>query len=273
MHGGRYSSPMLNHLLTFAIFLVIGIEIREGLSHVKAAILPTLAALGGMVAPAIIFLAISPEKSAWAVVMPTDVALAIGALSLLGSRVNPAVKLFLMTLAVADDFFSLLAMAIFYRNDLDISSAAYTIGAAVIGAVMPMRALALKFLAPLVTFIVVPIYICINLLSHINFESMGTSISISVVTARVMGKVLGITLTCFLLVKYSKLALPNELDLKEVAGIGLLSGMGATVSLVIAEIAVHNDDALQDVRSGLILAALISGLLGTLWLKRFPASL
>ena len=102
---------------------------------------------------------------------------------------------------------------------------------------------------------------------------MGSSISISVVTARVIGKVLGITLTCFLLVKFTRLDLPSQLDLKEVAGIGLLSGMGATVSLVIADIAVQKDAALQDVRSGLILAALISGLLGTLWLKRFPASL
>ena len=77
---------MLNHILTFAIFLVIGIEIRDGLSHAKAAILPTLAALGGMLFPALIFLAISQDRSAWAVVMPTDVALAIGALSLLGGR-------------------------------------------------------------------------------------------------------------------------------------------------------------------------------------------
>ena len=130
---------MLNHLLTFAIFLIIGIEIRDGLTHAKAAILPSLAALGGMVFPALIFLLIAQEKSAWAVVMPTDVALAIGALSLLGSRVNPAVKLFLMTLAVADDFFSLIAIGIFYRNDLDISSAFYTIGAALIGlAIYPL---------------------------------------------------------------------------------------------------------------------------------------
>ena len=73
---------MLSHLLTFAIFLVIGIEIRDGLSHAKAAVLPSLAAVGGMVFPAAIFLAIGINTQAWAVVMPTDVALAIGALSL-----------------------------------------------------------------------------------------------------------------------------------------------------------------------------------------------
>ena len=139
MYGGRYSFPVLNHVLTSAIFLLIGIEIREGLSHLRAAILPTVSALGGMIAPALIFIALSSHNQPWAVVMPTDVALALGALSLLGSKVNPSVRLFLMTLAVADDFFSLLVMAIFFRHDLDITSAVYTLGAALLGALLPIR--------------------------------------------------------------------------------------------------------------------------------------
>ena len=264
---------MLNHLLTFAIFFLIGIEIRDGLAHAKAAILPTIAALGGMAFPALIYILTAPEKSAWAVVMPTDVALAIGALSLLGSRVNPTVKLFLMTLAVADDFFSLVVIGIFFRSDLDISSAFYTIGAALIGALLPYRMIILKFLAPVVTFIVIPIYIWINLFSVINFSAFGSATSISIIVARVLGKVLGITLTTALLIRWSQLRLPTNLNIKEVAGIGLLSGMGMTVSLVIAEITITSESILSEIRSGLLLAALISGVLGVLWLKRFPASL
>jgi NhaA family Na+:H+ antiporter len=264
---------MLSHLLTFAIFLVIGIEIRDGLSHAKAAVLPSLAAIGGMVFPAAIFLAMGTNAHAWAVVMPTDVVLAIGALSLLGSKVNPAVRLYLLTLAVADDFFSLVIIGIFFRNDLEISSAFYTLGAAAIGALLPYRAHLLKVLAPAVTFAVIPIYIVINLFLKIDFTTFGSSTSISIVVARVVGKVLGITLITWLLVKATSLSLPNELDIKEVAGIGLLSGMGMTVSLVIAEITIKSDLVLSEIRSGLFLAAIISGALGVLWLKRFPASL
>jgi NhaA family Na+:H+ antiporter len=264
---------VLNHLLTFAIFFIIGVEIREGLSHFKAAILPAIAALGGMAFPAVIFLAIAKEKAAWAVVMPTDVALAIGALALLGSRVNPAVKLFLMTLAVADDFFSLMVIGIFYRSDLDISSAFYTIGAALIGALLPLRNISLKYLAPLVTYLVIPSYIWINLFSVMDLSTFASRSSLSIIVARVIGKAIGITLTTALLVRWSKLKLPENLDLKEVAGVGLLSGMGMTVSLVIADITIHDATALSEIRSGLFLAALISGLLGVLWLRRFPASL
>ncbi len=264
---------MLNHFLTFAIFLIIGIEIRDGLAHAKAAILPSLAALGGMVFPALIFLLIAQEKSAWAVVMPTDVALAIGALSLLGSRVNPAVKLFLMTLAVADDLFSLIAIGIFYRSDLDISSAFYTIGAALIGSLLPYRTTILKYLAPLMTFAIIPIYIWINLFSVIDLSTFGSKTSLAIVLARVIGKVLGITLVTALLVRVTQLRLPAQLDIKEVAGIGLLSGMGMTVSLVIADITVTDPTIHSEIRSGLFLAALISALLGVLWLRRFPASL
>jgi NhaA family Na+:H+ antiporter len=67
--------------------------------------------------------------------------------------------------------------------------------------------------------------------------------------------------------------LPTQLDLKEIVGIGFLAGMGLTVSLVIAKITLHTPSDLGQVRIGLFIAAIISGLLGVGWLKRFPASL
>jgi NhaA family Na+:H+ antiporter len=264
---------VLNHLLTFAIFLVIGIEIRDGLSHVRAALLPTIAALGGMVFPALIYLVLGSEHNAWAVVMPTDVALAIGALSILGSRVNPAVRLFLMTLAVADDFFSLVVIGIFFRSDLDFSSAFYTIGAAVIGSLLPRRELILRFIAPVVTFAVIPIYIWVNLFANFELSTLDSSTSMAIAASRIVGKVLGITAATWIAIQLTSLKLPTNLDIKEVAGIGLLSGMGMTVSLVIAEITIKSEGTLSEIRSGLFLAAILSGILGVLWLKRFPASL
>jgi NhaA family Na+:H+ antiporter len=69
------------------------------------------------------------------------------------------------------------------------------------------------------------------------------------------------------------LQLPPALNLSEVVGVGFLAGMGLTVSIVIAEITLHTESELAQVRMGLFFAAILSGLLGVLWLKRFPASL
>lgn len=264
---------MLSEVLTFIFFILIGLEIREGLNKPKDAILPALAALGGMLLPALIFIALIPGSSAWAVAMPTDVALAIGALSILGKRVNPAVRLFLLTLAVADDFFSLLVIGIFFRDDLHLASAIYTLGAAAIGFLLPFRHRLISLLSPIATFLIIPIYIFINLLSKLDFSVATEKISIAVVLARVIGKVLGITLFTFLFTRFTKLKLPQALDLKEIVGVGFLAGMGLTVSIVIAEITLKTESELAQVRMGLFFAAILSGLLGVLWLKRFPASL
>ena len=264
---------MLSEVLTFIFFILIGLEIREGLNKPKDAILPALAALGGMLLPALIFIALIPGSSAWAVAMPTDVALAIGALSILGKRINPAVRLFLLTLAVADDFFSLLVIGIFFRDDLHLASAIYTLGAAAIGFLLPFRHRLIALLSPIATFLIIPIYIFINLLSKLDFSVVTEKISIAVVLARVIGKVLGITLFTFLFTRFTKLKLPQALDLKEIVGVGFLAGMGLTVSIVIAEITLKTESELAQVRMGLFFAAILSGLLGVLWLKRFPASL
>ena len=264
---------MLSEVLTFIFFILIGLEIREGLNKPKDAILPALAALGGMLLPALIFIALIPGSSAWAVAMPTDVALAIGALSILGKRINPAVRLFLLTLAVADDFFSLLVIGIFFRDDLHLASAIYTLGAAAIGFLLPFRHRLIALLSPIATFLIIPIYIFINLLSKLDFSVATERISIAVVLARVIGKVLGITLFTFLFTRFTKLKLPQALDLKEIVGVGFLAGMGLTVSIVIAEITLETESELAQVRMGLFFAAILSGLLGVLWLKRFPASL
>ncbi len=264
---------MLSEVLTFIFFILIGLEIREGLNKPKDAILPALAALGGMLLPALIFIALIPGSRAWAIAMPTDVALAIGALSILGKRVNPAVRLFLLTLAVADDFFSLVVIGVFFREDLHLASAIYTLGAAAIGFLLPFRHRLIALLSPIATFLIIPIYIFINLLSKLDFSVATGKISIAVVLARVIGKVLGITLFAFLFTRFTKLKLPQALDLKEIVGVGFLAGMGLTVSIVIAEITLKTESELAQVRMGLFFAAILSGLLGVLWLKRFPSSL
>ena len=263
---------MLSEVLTFIFFLLIGLEIREGLQKPKDAILPAISALGGMIFPALIFLLLIPGSQAWAVAMPTDVALAIGALSILGKRVNPAVRLFLLTLAVADDFFSLVVIGIFFSEDLHLASAIYTLGAATIGFLLPLRHKLISILSPFATFVIIPVYIFINLLTKLDFSVATEKVSVAVVIARVIGKVFGITLFTFLCIRFTKLRLPQALHLKEVVGVGFLAGMGLTVSIVIAEITLESRSELAQVRMGLFFAAIASGLIGVLWLRRFPAS-
>jgi len=263
---------VLSHLLTFAFFLLIGLEIRQGLEKPKDALLPGMCALGGMLLPAIIFISLNPGSPAWAVSMPTDVALAVAALSLLGRRIKPDVRFFLLTLAIADDFFSLLVIGIFFRSELSIDSFVYTLGAALIGFLLPLRPQMIRVLSPIVTFIVIPLYIAINLLAQLDFTQATSEVSLSLIFSRVIGKVLGITITAWLLVKITSLTFPRNVRLYDIVGIGFLSGMGLTVSMVIAEITVTSNVELSQIRMGLFIAALISGLLGLLWLKRSPVA-
>jgi NhaA family Na+:H+ antiporter len=190
----------------------------------------------------------------------------------LGKRVNPSVRLFLLTLAVADDFFSLLVIAVFFHSKLHLTSAIYTLGAATIGFLLPYRLQFIKYLSPVATFVIIPIYIWINLLSHLHFASSGISLGIALVIARVLGKVLGISLAAWLLTRLTKLQLPESLDLREIIGVGLLAGMGMTVSLVIAQITLIVSSQLNQVRVALFIAAIISGTLGTLWLSQSTKS-
>jgi NhaA family Na+:H+ antiporter len=252
---------MLTQILTFLFFVLIGLEIREGLKKPKDAIHPAICALAGMIFPALIFISLNHGSQAWAVAMPTDVALAIGVLSLLGKGINPRVRIFLLTLAVADDFFSLVVIAIFFRKDLDAASAIYTLGAALIGFALPMRNLSIKILAPIATFIIIPTYVWINLLSKLDFSQAFGKISISLVISRVIGKAFGITLAAYLLNRFSKM------NFREVLGVGFLAGMGMTVSIVIAGITLRLPSEISQVRMGLFVAAIFSGVLGLLTLR------
>jgi NhaA family Na+:H+ antiporter len=252
---------MLSEILTFVFFVLIGLEIREGLEKPKDAFHPALCALAGMIFPALIFISLNHGSQAWAVAMPTDVALAIGALSFLRNRINPQVRIFLLTLAVADDFFSLVVIGIFFRHDLRAASAIYTLGAALIGFALPFRRLSIKILSPISTYIVIPIYIWINLLSKLDFSQAFGKISISLILSRVIGKALGISITAILLNRFTKL------NIREVLGVGFLAGMGMTVSIVISEITLRLPTEIAQVRMGLFFAAITSGVLGLLTLR------
>lgn len=117
----------INDGLMTLFFFVVALEIKREtvtgeLRERKSATLPVLAAVGGVIAPALIFLAIlgpgAEEARGWAIPMATDIAFAIGILALLGDRVPFGVRILLLSIAIVDDVIAIVVIAIFYSTDL-----------------------------------------------------------------------------------------------------------------------------------------------------------
>lgn len=137
----------INDGLMAVFFFVVGLEIKReilvgGLSTPSQTVMPVAAAVGGMLVPALFFFAFNagePSLAGWGIPMATDIAFALGILSLLGSRVPLGLKIFLTALAIVDDIGAILVIAIFYTSSLNLT--ALFIGLAVLGlmALLNMR--------------------------------------------------------------------------------------------------------------------------------------
>lgn len=141
---------IVNDGLMVIFFFVVGLEIRRELHHgelseLRRAALPLAAALGGMIVPALMYLGFAgapATRSGWGVPMATDIAFAVGILTLLGSRVPPALRVLLLALAVIDDLGAIVVIALFYSDGL--SAAGLGVAAGGLGVIFVMQWLGVR---------------------------------------------------------------------------------------------------------------------------------
>lgn len=306
-------------LMTF-FFLLVGLELKREfvdgeLSHIKQVMLPGVAALGGMLIPALFYIAINHGNlhalRGWAVPVATDIAFALGVLSLFGQRVPLGLKLFLLALAIFDDIGAIVIIALFYSehlawiplcigmvivlamfclNRLSIKAGMvyFLLGillwgcilrsgihASIVGVlvalVMPVnRALEAK-LHPWIAFLIMPLFAFTN--AGISFASVDKNILFSpitwgVIAGLVLGKQIGVFSAAWLFVKLKWASIPKGTTWLQFYGVALLCGIGFTMSLFLGTLAFQNDQPmyLVEVRLGVLLGSIISGVMGAMML-------
>ncbi|WP_442795272.1 Na+/H+ antiporter NhaA [Pelobium manganitolerans] len=316
----------INDGLMAIFFLMVGLEIKrelvEGeLSSIKQASLPIIAALGGMLVPALIYFAIDHSAETghgWGIPMATDIAFAIAILSLLGNRVPNALKVFLTALAIVDDLGAILVIAIFYSNEIHLQYLGYSavllvlmlafnyfgvkkiyfyiipgivmwylihhsgIHATIAGVLTaftiptndtakesPLERLEHLLVKP-VNFLIMPIFAIAN--TNIRFESemfenVASGLSIAIICGLLIGKPLGILSFSWLSVKLKLSKLPSQTKWSQVAGLGLLGGIGFTMSIFIALLSFTDVEHQTQAKFSILLASVTAGVLGFMILK------
>ena len=140
IHAGMTIEEFINDFLMAIFFLLVGIELKYEMTvgqlrHPRQAALPMLAAVGGVAVPALIYAAFNwgrPTIDGWAIPIATDIAFALGVMSLLSDRVAPETKVFFQTLAIADDILAIVVLALFYGQTPSIAWCAASLGVIVV---------------------------------------------------------------------------------------------------------------------------------------------
>lgn len=326
----------INDALMAIFFLLIGLELERELqngelSDLRNAMLPLLAAAGGIAVPALMhfmFNGGSATQAGIGIPMATDIAFALGVLALLGSRVPASLKVFLTALAVMDDLGAIVVIAVFYTAEL---SWLYLAGAAAVfcglllmnhvlrvmalwpyllgGALMwffmlesgvhaTIAGVLLAFTIPYshieddaaspshrlehvlhkpVAFLILPLFALANTGVVIGAgwaQELLSANSMGILLGLVVGKPVGIFLFSFGAVLLGLCRLPLDLAWRHVIGAGLLGGIGFTMSIFITNLAYTGQaEVINASKTAILLASLVAGIVGFIWLKLFGAPL
>ena len=314
----------INDALMAVFFFFVTLEIKREflqgeLSNMKQALLPIIAAVGGMVVPASIYVFVNlgdtETLNGWAIPSATDIAFSLGVLSLLGKRVPLSLKVFLTALAIIDDLGAILIIAIFYSGDLNIKYLSLMLGAFVIllfinkfnikkflpyliiglflwdfthnsgihatiagvllAITIPHRkkekdfSLLMKVehaISPYVAFGIMPLFAFANAgvsLEGLSFSSLLDKVPLGIVLGLFVGKQLGVFVFSYISIKLKIAQMPNNTSWYNFYGVGVLTGIGFTMSLFVGNLAfVENMQYMDGVKIGVLTGSLLSTLFG-----------
>jgi len=319
-------------------FFVVGLELKRefvagDLREPRRAALPILAAVGGMVVPALVYVAWNLDAGGgalqgWAIPTATDIAFALAILAVISSHLPTALRTFLLTLAVVDDLLAVTIIAIFYTSDLQIlyllaalvplglfgltaqkrirswwillplaaltwtlvheSGVHATVAGVLLGFTVPVvrsdaaggpdagPGMAEHFehrVRPISAGVAVPIFaffaagVSVGGLSGLR-ESLLDSVALGIISGLVLGKVVGVFGTTFVLSKLTRADLDPDLRWLDVLGVSLLAGIGFTVSLLIGDLAFGPDSSRDDhVKVAVLAGSVVSSLLAAVLLR------
>jgi NhaA family Na+:H+ antiporter len=238
----------------FFFFLSIGIELRHEIRHgflskPKQAVVPVLAAIGGMLVPIAIYSLVNAGTSAsagWGVAMSTDIAFALGALAVAGRWLPRQVRLFVMTVAVVDDSLTILMIALFFASSFHLLSLVSLAGVAV-GLFLPKGEKLQKTLQPAVAFVALPVFAFLSAGVRIDSGAIELSIVTGILLAMIVGKPLGVLGATWLVTKSKLGKLPEQLNWSLLIRVGLLFGMCFTVAMLMSDLAFGDQPARHSV--------------------------
>tara|TARA_Y100001970_G_scaffold153763_1_gene188258 strand:- start:388 stop:1560 length:1173 start_codon:yes stop_codon:yes gene_type:complete len=314
----------INDVLMAIFFFFVTLEIKREfiqgeLSNIKQAILPIVAAVGGMLVPALIYVYINWGNSltinGWAIPSATDIAFSLGVLSLLGSRVPISLKVFLTALAIIDDLGAIVIIAFFYSGNLSIfylimmlltfigllilnrtvskiflpylilgialwhftheSGIHATIAGVLLACTIPHRkkekdfSLLVKIehiISPYVAFGIMPLFAFANAgvsLEGISLISLLKPVPLGILLGLFIGKQLGVFFFSYISIKLGFAQMPNNSNWINLYGVGILTGIGFTMSLFVGNLAfVDNTQYMDGVKLGVLSGSLLSTLAG-----------
>lgn len=308
----------INDGLMVLFFLLISLELKRELvdgelTNKKNITLPALAALGGMIVPALIYLIINyqyPDAvQGWAIPVATDIAFALAILTLVSKKLPHSLKIFLMSLAIFDDLGAIIIIAAFHTSNLSFyyfgfadlilialgtlhyfriknlipylilgvvlwycilySGIHPTIAGVLLGFSIPVGSPLTKleaFLHPWVSFLILPIFALANAgvsFTSFNPAALFNSITIGIALALFVGKQSGVFLFSWFTIKNKLAAKPRAATWLDLYGVSILCGIGFTMSLFLGTLAFNgNSDFITEVRMGVLLGSLASGVIG-----------